>query len=157
MADNFAYELTGNALFGVVDLNTGVFTPIGSTGGQLAGLGSYGGVIYGGASDTLYSINTSTGALTAIGTGNVSYGDFGSTTSGLYAFGPNGDLYSINPANGAATDIGPTGLSFHGPVMGMSSGSDSLYLAQNRTPRQALPHSSAQRRRVKQGLELGSP
>jgi hypothetical protein len=58
-------------------------------------------------------------------------GDFGSTTSGLYAFGDNGDLYSINPTNGAATDIGPTGLSFGGTVMGMSSGSSTLYLTQN--------------------------
>jgi hypothetical protein len=40
MADNFAYEVTGNDLFGVVDLNTGVFTSVGSTGLTLAGLGS---------------------------------------------------------------------------------------------------------------------
>jgi hypothetical protein len=133
MPDNFAYEVTGNALFGVVDLNTGVFTSLGSMGVTLAGLGTYGGVIYGGDyhGSMLYSVNTSTGALTAIGTGNISYGDFGSTTAGLYAFGDNGDLYSINPTNGAATDIGATGLSFGGIVMGMSSGSSTLYLTQN--------------------------
>jgi YVTN family beta-propeller protein len=131
--DNFAYEVTGNDLFGIVDLNTGVFTSVGSTGLRLVGLGSYGGIIYGAADggSTLYSVNTSTGALTAIGTGNIVYRGFGSTTSGLYAFGANGDLYSINPANGAATDIGPTGLSFGGIVMGMSSGSSTLYLTQN--------------------------
>src|SRR3954451_20107511 len=110
MADVLGYEATGQPEdeFGVIDLTTGVFTPLSNTGLTLAGLGSYGGVIYAGAyhGNTLYSINTSTGALTAIGTGNVSYGDFGSTTSGLYAFGLNGDLYSINPTNGAATDIG---------------------------------------------------
>ena len=135
MTHNFAYEVTGpgSDLFGVVDLNTGVFTPIGSMGLTLAGIGSNGGVIYGGAyhGNTLYSVNTSTGALTAIGTGNISYAAFGSTTSDLYAFGDNGDLYSINPTNGAATDIGPTGLSFSGIVMGMSSGSSTLYLTQN--------------------------
>ena len=133
MADNFAYEATGNDLFGIVDLNTGVFTSVGSTGQTLAGLGSYGGIIYGAVQgdNTLYSVNTSTGALTAIGTGNIAYGGFGSTTSGLYGLGLNGDLYSINPANGAATDIGPTGLSFGGTVMGMSSGSSTLYLTQN--------------------------
>jgi hypothetical protein len=51
MADNFAYEVTGpgSDLFGVIDLNTGVFTSVGSTGLTLAGLGSYGGVIYGAA------------------------------------------------------------------------------------------------------------
>jgi hypothetical protein len=133
MADSFAYESTGNDLFGIVDLNTGVFTPVGSTGPRLVGLGSYGGIIYGAVQgdNTLYSVNTSTGALTAIGTGNIAYGGFGSTTSGLYGLGLNGDLYSINPANGAATDLGPTGLSWGGIVMGMSAGSSALYLTQN--------------------------
>jgi hypothetical protein len=133
VADNFAYEVTGNDLFGIVDLNTGVFTSVGSTGLRLVGLGGYGGTIYGGVDggSTLYSVNTSTGALTTIGTGNIVYRGFGSTMSGLYAFGANGDLYSINPANGVATDIGPTGLSFGGTVMGMSSGSNTLYLTKN--------------------------
>jgi len=45
MADNFAYEATGNDLFGIVDLNTGVFTSVGSTALRLVGLGSYGGII----------------------------------------------------------------------------------------------------------------
>jgi hypothetical protein len=42
MADNFAYEITGSGsdLFGVVDLNTGMFTPVGNMGLTLAGLGS---------------------------------------------------------------------------------------------------------------------
>jgi hypothetical protein len=137
MADVFAYEAMGPGcdLFGVRDLNTGVCTSQGSMAQTLAGLGSYGGVIYGGAyhGNTLYSVNTSTGALTAIGTGDIGggCGDFGSTTSGLYAFGGNGNLYSINPVTGAATDVGPTGLSFGGVVMGMSAGSSTLNLTQN--------------------------
>ena len=137
MADPFAYEITGpgSDLFGVIDLNTGVFTSLGDMGQTLAGLGSYGGIIYGGAyhGNTLYSINTSTGALTAIGTSDIGggYADFGSTTSSLYAFGGDGNLYSIDPTTGAATEIGPTGLSFGGTVMGMSSGSSALYLTQN--------------------------
>src|SRR6516164_11513555 len=51
MADPFAYEITGpgSDLFGVIDLNTGVFTSLGDMGQTLAGLGSYGGIIYGGA------------------------------------------------------------------------------------------------------------
>jgi hypothetical protein len=81
MTNNFAYEVTGpgSDLFGVINLNTGVFTPIGSMGLTLAGIGNYNGVIYGGAyhGNTLYSVNTSTGALTGIGTGNISYADFG--------------------------------------------------------------------------------
>jgi outer membrane protein assembly factor BamB len=120
-------------LFGLIDLNTGLFMSRGPMGQTLAGLGSYNGLIYGGAyhGNTLYSVDTSTGALLPIGTGNLTYGDFGSTTSGLYAFGGDGNLYSINPATGAATEIGPTGLSFGGIVMGMSSGSNTLYLTQN--------------------------
>ena len=121
MADNFAYEVTGNGLFGVVDLNTGVFTSVGSTGLRLAGLGSYGGVIYAGDDhgNTLYRVDTSTGALTAVGTGNIGngYALIGSTTSGLYALGWDDALYSINPATGAATETGPTGIPF-GTVMG---------------------------------------
>lgn len=136
MADNFAYEVTGpgSDLFGVIDLNTGVFTSLGDTGLTLAGLGSYGGVIYGGGyhGNTLYSINASTAALTAIGTGNIgnNYLLFGSTTSGLYGIGWNDVLYSIDPATGAATQIGSTGLPIGG-VMGMSSGGNTLYVTSN--------------------------
>jgi hypothetical protein len=134
-ADDFAYEATGigTNLFGVVDLNSGEFTPRGGMGQTVAGLGSYGGTIYGGAyhGNTLYSIDTSTGTLTAIGNSNISYGVFGSTRTGLFAFGDNGVLYSIDPATGAASSIGSTGLSFGGNVMGMSTGSDTLYLTQN--------------------------
>jgi hypothetical protein len=133
--DQFAYAITGpgSDLFGLIDLNTGLFMSRGPMGQTLAGLGSYNGLIYGGAyhGNTLYRIDTTTGALVPIGTGNLSYGDFGSTTSGLYAFSGDGNLYSINPATGAATQIGPTGLSFGGIVMGMSSGSSTLYLTQN--------------------------
>ena len=43
MADTFAYEITGpgSDLFGVIDLNTGVFTSRGNMGQTLVGLGSY--------------------------------------------------------------------------------------------------------------------
>ena len=73
MADVLAYEATGpgSDLFGVIDLSTGVFTSRGVMEQTLAGLGSYGGKIYGGGyrGNTLYSVNTSTGKVTAIGTG----------------------------------------------------------------------------------------
>ena len=133
--DALAYEATGPGdLFGVIDLNTGVFTSVGSTGQTLAGLGSYNGTIYGGAyhGNTLYSIDTSTGALTAIGTGNIgnNYLLLGSTTSGLYGMGWNDVLYSIDPATGAATEIGSTGLPIGG-VMGMSAGGNTLYVTYN--------------------------
>ena len=136
MADNFAYEITGpgSDLFGVVDLNTGVFTSLGSMGVTLAGLGSYGGVIYGGVDrgNTLYSINTSNGVLTAVGTGNIGggYALIGSIASGLYALGWDDALYSINSGTGAATEIGSTGIPF-GTVTGMSAGSNALYVTSN--------------------------
>jgi hypothetical protein len=134
--DVLAYEVTGlqSDLFGVIDLTTGVFTPRGSMGQTLAGLGSYGGQIYGAAyaGETLYMVNTSTGALTAIGSTGVELVDFGSTKKGLYGFGITGNLYSINPATGAASLIGPTGLSFGGiVVMGMSAGANKLFLTQD--------------------------
>jgi hypothetical protein len=66
-----------------------------------------------------------------VGASDVAYGVFGSTTSGLFGFGGNGKLYSINPTTGAAIELGPTGLSFGGTVMGMSTGSSTLYLTQN--------------------------
>jgi len=91
-------------------------------------------VIYGGADhgNTLYSINTSNGALTAVGTGNIGggYALIGSAASGLYALGWDDDLYSINAATGAATEIGPTGIPF-GTVMGISAGSNTLYVTSN--------------------------
>ena len=135
MADAFAYEATGpDDLFGVIDLNTGAFTSLGTTGLTLAGLGSYNGRIYSGAyhGNTLYSIDTSTGALTAIGTGDIgsNYLLFGSTTSGLYGMGWNDVLYSINPTTGAATPLGSTGVPIGG-VMGMSAGADTLYVTTN--------------------------
>jgi hypothetical protein len=134
MADNFAYEVTGNGLFGVIDLNTGVFTSFGSTGLTLAGLGSYGGIIYGAPDHgtMLYTVNTSTGALTAIGAGSIGggYALLGSTTTGLYALGWDDALYSINPVTGAATELGLTNVAF-GTVMGISTGSDTLYVTTN--------------------------
>jgi hypothetical protein len=131
MADVFAYEATGleSHRFGLVDLTTRAFTSRGDMGQTLAGLGSYGGFIYGGGyrGSTRYSVNTSTGALTAIGTGNINYGDFGSTTTGLYGFGTDQNLYSIDPKTGAATKLGPTEVPFSS-VFGMSSGSSTLYV-----------------------------
>jgi hypothetical protein len=133
-ADSFAYEVTGiGTEFGIVDLNTGVFTPVGNMGQTLAGLGTAGGVIYGVDyhGDTLYSVNTSTGALTTIGTGAVAsgYSMFGSTTSGLYAAGFDGNLYTISPSTGAATPIGYIAIRIGPIVAEMSTGSSTLYVA----------------------------
>ena len=134
-ADAFAYAVTGNDLFGVLDLNTGVFTELGDMGQRLVGLGvGPGGVLYGAAysgggygayhSPNLYSVNSTNGALTLVSNGfSAGFYDFGSTTNGLYADGSDGNLYSINPNTGAATLIGPTLLENF-----MSTGSSALYV-----------------------------
>jgi len=128
-ADNIAWEVTSTSQFGTMDLNTGVFTLIGSQTAQLSGLGVLSGTLYGGASvgNTLYSVNTTTGALTSIGTGSITYVDFGSTLTGLYAIGLDSSLYSINAATGAATLIGATGLNIAQKTIGLSTNSSTLY------------------------------
>jgi len=135
MADVYAYEGTGTDQFGVIDLTTGVFTERGNMGMLLSGLGAAGGGIYGGVEygDTLYRVNPANGALTSVGNGGISYWDFGSTTTGLYALGHDYNLYQINPSNGAATLVGPIGLSGLAGTLGMSanSSSSSLYLTSN--------------------------
>jgi hypothetical protein len=131
LADSFAYEGNGSGSFGTIDLNTGAFSPIGSGFGFTpAGLATYGSTLYTASynsSGTLYSVNTTTGALTSIGNSGIAYvGGIGSTSSGLYGVGSNGDLYSINPANGAATALGPIGVSI-GSWRDLSSGGSQLY------------------------------
>jgi hypothetical protein len=129
-----AYATTGDDQFGVVDLVTGVFTQRGIMGVRLTGLGEVNGKLYGGGyvSNTLYSVNPSTGVLTTIGSGSLApyYWATGSTTRGLFALdrSANMNLYSINPKTGASTLIGPTGLSPTAIVEGMSAGSDTLYV-----------------------------
>ena len=115
-------------------------------GQTLAGLGDFGGSLYGAAYNTdngaVYTINPATGALTAIGSSGINIGDFGSTTSGLYALGSDAaggsgvvgravSLYSINPTTGAATLVGPlvgsTGT--FGLWNGLSTNASSLYFS----------------------------
>jgi hypothetical protein len=74
-ANPLAYATTGDNQFGVVDLMTGVFTQRGIMAVRLTGLGEINGKLYGGgyASGTLYSVNPSTGVLTAIGNGALTY------------------------------------------------------------------------------------
>jgi hypothetical protein len=123
----------GGGTFGTVDLNTGVFTSLGSLGQTPAGLGVFDGSIlaasYG--NGTLYQVNTANGSLTQVGSpsGIFYSGGFGSTTTGLYALGGSSadlELYSINPFTGAATPVGPTGIAL-GPWRDLSANSDVLY------------------------------
>lgn len=126
-----AYMFTGSNQWGTMDLSTGVFTQLGSTGRLLAGIGTSGGSVYGGnfVGNTLYKINVANGSLTSIGNGSLSYGGFGSDSAGLYGFGSSDDnLYSIDPSTGASTLLGSTGIAY-GSGWGMSAGAAGLYLA----------------------------
>ena len=119
--------------FGSIDLTSGVFTLVGSTGTQLEGLGESGGNVYGmSAAGELELVDTTNGGLTGIGASGVSIHDFGSTLSGLFARGTDGNLYSINAGTGAATLLGAVGTI---PVTGrtqLSTGSSTLfYIAVN--------------------------
>jgi len=106
-------------------------TEVGGTAETLEGLGEVDGVLYGAGGadvDTLYSINTTDGALSSIGAAtSIEYADFGSTLTGLYAISTTDHLYSINPTNGIETQIG-TGLLPGGGTSSLSTGSNTLYL-----------------------------
>jgi hypothetical protein len=147
-ADTIAYmsaNAGGNAqfevVFGTIDLNTGMFSLLGPTaiGGNLlaqeplSGMAETNGTLYGASEGTndngqLYTINPANGTLTRVGTTGISYDDFGSTPTGLYAVDSFGTLYSINPANGAATLIGSTGIGLFG-ARSLSTNANSLYFA----------------------------
>jgi hypothetical protein len=127
---------SGTTTFGIIDLNTGAFTPIGNQSAVFdMGIATFNGTLYGlgGSSwgDTLYSINPTTGNLTTIATmPPYAFNGFGATSSGLYAVENSGGLYSINPTTGAATFIGSTSLSTApSEQTGLSNNSSTLYFA----------------------------
>ncbi len=133
-ADTLAYGMTSGGIFGTVDLNTGIFTPISSNLVFVSGFAAYNGNLYGidPNTGTLIQINPATGAITYAPTQyNVNTAAFGSSTAGLFMIqaGTQSNLYSINPTTGAATLIGPTGLSACGGcgVLSVSNDSSTLY------------------------------
>ena len=105
----------GNSVFGAINLRNGQFTQLGGAF-QYLGLGEVNGTLYTinntGLIGSLYTVNPVNGRATLVGSTGLAVGDFGSTTSGLYAldnYVVSGSLhlYSINPTTGAATLIGP--------------------------------------------------
>lgn len=137
-----AYYLKGGTNeFGIVDLNTGLQTPIATlpNPGYASGFGVANGKLY--ITDNAYnvyghlsSINPATGQVSSIGNSGVYYTAFGSTSKGLFAYGTPGPgtLYSVNPTTGAATPLGTVGASGIGVLgsvatLSTSSDSDSLY------------------------------
>jgi hypothetical protein len=141
-ADDLAYMLGPTASgptnpFGTVDLNSGVFTLIGSMGsGGYSGLAVANGVLYTEQNGILYSVNTTNASLTTIGglLGN-NFATLGSTTTGLYGLAGTGTqnvatLFSISPSTGAVTAIGPVGVVGNGQFSyaRFSVGSSTLYM-----------------------------
>jgi hypothetical protein len=135
-ADTIAYASLGHLGFGTMDFTTGTFTQIGPTvnDNDLAGLAVLGSTLYGMAynnpSGSLYSINTTTGVETAVGTPGVRIDEFGSTTTTLYGVDSTGNLYSIS-TSGAATLIGNMGIPVLGTVNSLSSNGTSLFFSNN--------------------------
>lgn len=136
-ATPLVWEATGNNLFGTLDLSTGAFNQVSNLGFTPSGLGEVGDALYTAdfQGSTLYSVNQTTGALTAVGAlSNQVYYVFGSTTTGLYMVDNMGGLWNINPATGKNTFIGATGMMMTDPNgnpfnIGMSTGSNILYVS----------------------------
>lgn len=118
-----------------VNPSTGVATPIGPTGEQMAGLAfdPTSGKLYGSAggsgpavADGIYTVNAATGAGTLVGvtglggaTPDLAF-DFLGNLYGVKGGGPGGlsTFIKINKATGAGSIVGPVGF---GPVSGMGS------------------------------------
>jgi hypothetical protein len=136
-ADSVAYETVEGGAFGTVDLNTGLFTDLGSSGQSLSGLAVASGKLFASSYlsgvGSLYTVSTSDGALTLVGTSSFDYNLFGSTTGGgLYAADASGNLYSISQQTGAAALIGPIGLPGLGSAgswYSLSNNAGALYLS----------------------------
>jgi hypothetical protein len=128
LAGVLAYETEGNT-FGTIDLTTGQFTVLGSSGQTLAGLGNYGGNLYAGINTgtDFYQVSPANGSLTFIGNSGASIVATGSTTAGVYELGFDDNLYSVNLTNGALTLIGKTGVPIASPT-GMSANGPNLYI-----------------------------
>lgn len=121
--------------FGTINLATGAYTPIVADYGSsvsLSGLAVYNGVLYSAdldkASTDLYTVNTSTGALTEVASLGISdVADVASTPTTLYALDESGNLWSFS-TDGTATEIGSTGLTFSSGNYTLSVNSGTLYL-----------------------------
>lgn len=117
----FMGDRSGNDLW-TVDLGTGAATLLnGSIGADLDGLTFLGNTLYGvdPGNDSLYTVNTTTGAASLVGAGGTLGGlsaESALTTDGtwLYAADDDGDYFRINPNTGAATVITRNGRDVEG-------------------------------------------
>lgn len=136
------FYLTSSGVVGTIDAGTGTFVAAPTNDAGLVGLGQLGSTVYGESANSLFTINTTSGAETLIGAASgltTSFIDFGSTTTGLFAVGGDGNLYTINASTGAAVLDGSLGLgtltrtSAGDVVLGMSTASSTLYFADGAT------------------------
>jgi len=143
-ADDKAYFVSTGGQFGIIDLDTGVQTLLGTSANySLAGLGVVGGTLYtaGYQRGTLYTVNPASGALNPVGTSSITFFALGSTTTGLYAAGwpagtdtqanPTLYFYSIDPRTATAEQIGQFGPGLNPGfyAWSLSTGSPTLYFA----------------------------
>ena len=94
-ADTFAVQANNEQSFGMVDLDTGVFTKTETSPVVYSDFGAYGGKLYSGAylGSGFYSINPANGAGTLINANDgVINGATGSTPSGVFVVDPNRNL-----------------------------------------------------------------
>ena len=109
-ADNIAYAATFGGDFGTLDLDTGVYSNIGSSGlpvGPIFGMGFIGNTLYGADNSNpsagFYSIDPSTGLATSI---NPSMGS--SVVGGTTGFGSFYSVTQDNPATAIRSDMAAT-------------------------------------------------
>ncbi len=114
-------DRSGNDLW-TIDLGLGAATLLnGSIEADLDGLTFLGNTLYGvdPGNDSLYAVNTTTGAASLVGAGGTLGGlstESALTTDGtwLYAADDDGDYFRINPNTGAATVITRNGTDVEG-------------------------------------------
>jgi hypothetical protein len=115
-ADTIYVSTYPGEFFGTYNTLTNSFTPLGHPD-LLYGLGFAGGTLYAidaSGRPSLYTVNTSNGALTDVGPldNPGGPGDFASTPGGGLYFVDSSDLlYTVSAATGLATAVGPLGLS----------------------------------------------
>jgi hypothetical protein len=126
-AGSLVYVVNGSQQLGTVDVATGAFQLIGSTGPEAGAFGlapaANGSLVTFAYSGNLYSLNSTTGVSTLVGptgfddcaTATSSCGPTSASTLGglggkVYATDFQNSLYSVDPNGGAATLIGPTGI-----------------------------------------------
>jgi len=109
-----------------VNATTAADTLIGPLGTEVNSLAfSLQGTLYG-ANGSLYTISTSTGAATVVGSlgGDDSDGDLAFDNHGnLFLSASDGNLAKVNPTTGQATDIGPIGFP---DIFALAFGSDGV-------------------------------